>query len=290
MSTSPNMLLDLPDVSVTVGPEWAALLNACLLLIDDHDHTSGKGKMVPISGVDINQDLDLLNFQLTEAKAVQFQSLLVALSGAINANKFQVVNGDVWFTNGGGVPVQITSGNSIVSNIVVPGSPLMPSGALLDFAGSVAPVGFLLCDGSAVSRTTYSDLFAAVGTVYGAGNGTTTFNIPNFNGRISVGTGTYTDPVSGSITRSIGQVLGAEKHVLTQAELAAHNHGGGDHAHNILGTANQGSNAGNADNVKTGGTVLRATTNSGTIIATQGNDIAHNNMQPSLVVLKIIKT
>ena len=286
MSTSPNMLLSLPDVSVTLGPQWAALLNACLLLIDDHDHTSGKGKQVPIAGVDINQDLNLSNFQLTETKAVQFMSLLTALSGALNANKFQVVAGDVWFTNGGGVPVQITSGNSIVSNVVIPGSPLMPSGALLDFAGSVAPVGFLLCDGAAVSRTTYSDLFAAVGTVYGPGNGTTTFNIPNFNGRTSVGTGTYTDTVSGSITRSIGQVIGAEKHVLTTAQMPSHTHIQDAHSHTIT-TPVGGGGAGS------GGTVAFPTGQTGFTVATNqytGGDLSHNNMQPSLVILKMIKT
>lgn len=287
MSTSPNMLLNLPDVSVTLGPQWAALLNACLVLIDDHDHTSGKGKLIPISGVDINQDLDLLNFQLTEVKAVQFMSLLTALSGALNANKFQVVNGDVWFTNGGGVPVQITSGNSIVSNVVVPSSPLMPSGALLDFAGSTAPVGFLLCDGAAVSRTTYSDLFAALGVIYGAGNGTTTFNVPNFSGRTSVGVGTYTDPVSGSISRSIGQSIGAEKHVLTQAELATHTHIQNPHSHTYNSTTG-GSGAGSGGTINfspTPQTGLTTAVNNST-----GNDVAHNNMQPSLVVLKIIKT
>lgn len=53
------------------------------------------------------------------------------------------------------------------------------------YAGSVAPTGWLLCDGSAVSRTTYSVLFALIGTMYGAGDGTTTFNLPNLSGTIN---------------------------------------------------------------------------------------------------------
>ena len=64
---------------------------------------------------------------------------------------------------------------------------MMPTGAVLPYAGSSAPTGFLLCDGSAVSRTTYANLFAVIGTTYGAGDGSTTFNLPNFKGRVGVG-------------------------------------------------------------------------------------------------------
>lgn len=59
----------------------------------------------------------------------------------------------------------------------------MPAGAILPFGGSIAPAGYLLCDGSAVSRTTYADLFAVVGTSFGSGNGSTTFTLPDFRGR-----------------------------------------------------------------------------------------------------------
>lgn len=59
----------------------------------------------------------------------------------------------------------------------------LPSGALNFFAMSAPPSGWLVCDGSAISRTVYASLFAAIGTTYGAGDGTTTFNIPNTLGR-----------------------------------------------------------------------------------------------------------
>ena len=58
---------------------------------------------------------------------------------------------------------------------------LMPSGVILPFGGSSAPTGFLICDGSAVSRTTYSALFDVIGTAYGSGDGSTTFNLPNLS-------------------------------------------------------------------------------------------------------------
>jgi microcystin-dependent protein len=63
----------------------------------------------------------------------------------------------------------------------------IPVGGVVEFAGSTAPSGFLFCDGSAVSRTTYAALFAVLGTMYGAGDGTTTFSLPNMKGRVPVG-------------------------------------------------------------------------------------------------------
>ena len=64
---------------------------------------------------------------------------------------------------------------------------LVPAGAISIFAGSSAPTGYLICNGDAVSRTTYASLFAVIGTTYGSGNGSTTFNLPNLKGRVVVG-------------------------------------------------------------------------------------------------------
>lgn len=70
----------------------------------------------------------------------------------------------------------------------------LPIGAVCQYAGSTAPSGYLMCNGQAVSRTTYADLFKAIGTAFGTGDGVTTFNLPNFNGRVPVGLdGTDTD-------------------------------------------------------------------------------------------------
>ncbi len=61
----------------------------------------------------------------------------------------------------------------------------LPAGSMVDFAGSTAPSGWLMADGAAVSRTVYSDLFASIGTIYGSGDGSTTFNLPDFRGRFA---------------------------------------------------------------------------------------------------------
>lgn len=61
----------------------------------------------------------------------------------------------------------------------------LPSGVMIDYAGTTAPSGWLMCDGAAISRTVYADLFNAISTVYGAGDGSTTFNLPDFRGRFA---------------------------------------------------------------------------------------------------------
>lgn len=75
-----------------------------------------------------------------------------------------------------------------VAGIVLP-----PPGSVFFFAAATAPDGYLACDGSAVSRTVYANLFAACGTTYGVGDGSTTFNLPDLRGRAAYGLGTSTD-------------------------------------------------------------------------------------------------
>ena len=84
------------------------------------------------------------------------------------------------------------------------------AGVIQMFGGSTPPAGWLLCDGSAVSRTTYATLFAAIGTTWGAGDGSTTFNLPDLRGRAPIGAGTG----SGLSARTLGQVLGVQDAVV----------------------------------------------------------------------------
>lgn len=97
---------------------------------------------------------------------------------------------------------------------------ISPTGSVILYAGSSAPSGWLFCDGSAVSRTTYAALFAAIGTTFGAGDGSTTFNLPDTRGKTPIGAGAGT----GLTPRTLGQNGGEEKHQLTVDELAKHIH------------------------------------------------------------------
>jgi RHS repeat-associated protein len=83
----------------------------------------------------------------------------------------------------------------------------LPSGALVAFAGAATPPGYLAADGSNVSRTSYADLFAATGTTYGAGDGSTTFALPDPRGRVTAGLGTSADV--DTLGESDGQALAA---------------------------------------------------------------------------------
>ncbi len=96
----------------------------------------------------------------------------------------------------------------------------LPAGVVLPYVGASAPAGWLLCDGAAVSRTTYSALFAVVGTTFGSGNGSTTFNVPDLRGRVPVGAGQG----PGLSPRTRGQAYGEEAHFQQVNEVAAHNH------------------------------------------------------------------
>lgn len=90
------------------------------------------------------------------------------------------------------------------------------------YAGSVAPSGFLLCDGSSVSRSTYAELFDVIGTNFGQGDGSTTFGIPDLRGRVIVGT---------SENHSLAETGGEETHQLVSSEIPVHSHGIPSHGH-----------------------------------------------------------
>jgi len=112
---TPFMNLDLPTVSVTLGPDWATDLNTAIETIDSHDHTSGNGAQIPTSGININANLDFNDFSATDLLSTKFTSQGSPLSGASNANSVSVSSGNLYYVNGSGVSVQITSGSSLSS-------------------------------------------------------------------------------------------------------------------------------------------------------------------------------
>lgn len=145
-----------------------------------------------------------------------------------------------------------------------------PVGTMYDFAGTVVPAGFLGCDGAAVSRTTYAALFASIGTTWGAGDGSTTFNLPDSRRRVAVGSG---GSGTATLANSVGSTGGAETHILTIPEMPAH-------THSITTVSAQ---------TITGGPYAAVQASGSNLTGSTGGGGAHNNMQPSMVVLKIIK-
>jgi microcystin-dependent protein len=178
--------------------------------------------------------------------------------------------------------------------------PGVPTGVLYPYAGSSAPSGYLLCNGTAISRTTYSALFSIIGTTYGVGDGLTTFNLPNMLGRIPVGID------AGQTEFNAAGVTGGEKtHILTVTEMPSHthtqsphNHTQAAHTHNIKSNSGSGATwpgmppsgptfVGNSGILDSQTPFINSTTatNNNT-----GGDGAHNNLQPYLALNYIIKT
>lgn len=177
------------------------------------------------------------------------------------------------------------------------GEPLIMPGTVLPFAGSNTYYSeydmegrrnWLLCDGSAVSRTTYADLFLAIGTTYGAGDGSTTFNLPDMRGRVPAGydsTQTEFD--------TLGKKYGTKTHTLTGAQLPPHAHGFKAGSHSILWGQTQTNNvtfAVAATATGTSGNNLMTSQNLWNQTDNYGSGAAHNNIQPTIALNYIIKT
>jgi microcystin-dependent protein len=150
----------------------------------------------------------------------------------------------------------------------------VPAGTIVSFAGSTAPTGWMLCDGAAVSRTTYATLFSAIAINFGGGDGVNTFNLPDLRGRTTFGAGQG----AGLTNRLIGQTFGEESHTLTLAEIPKHRHLVPNLTQRVgLRTGTGGAAEKNDGDFNTEFTDY------------QGGDQAHNNMPPGISLTTIIK-
>lgn len=145
-----------------------------------------------------------------------------------------------------------------------------PIGGIAAYGGTAIPDGWLLCDGSTVSRELYSDLFKAVGTVFGSGDGSTTFNVPDYRDKFVLGAGGDVD---------LAETGGEKEHILNLSEIPKHRH--------------QCSGAGNTA-LKNGAYTLMSDVNGQNprpsfYTGWEGGGQAHNNMPPYVGTYYIIK-
>ena len=209
------------------------------------------------------------------------------------------------------------SGTTLASNVV--SSALIPVGVINPYAGSTAPTGWLLCSNQPVSRTTYSALFAVIGTTYGSGDGSTTFNVPDLRGRTVAGLDNMggTDAARLSIANTLGTTTGTETVTLTSAEMPSHTHTQDSHNHtqnshnhtqdaHFHSVANTGTAVAVAGGSYTAAIIATGSSNTSTVTPTNqattainnaqtatnqntGGGGAHSNMQPTMVLNYIIK-
>lgn len=197
-------------------------------------------------------------------------------------------NGQVISTNGSGTLAWTT-----ISEFT------LPSGLIFPYGGASAPSGYLLCYGQAISRTTYADLFTAIGTTYGTGDGSTTFNVPDLRGRVIAGQddmgGTSADRLTnqtgGLDGDTLGATGGAETHTLTGAQSGTSAHG-----HTISGGILSGGGSALQTGLESRDNLNNVQYNEGFDNFTVANSTeadasqAHNNVQPTIVLNYIIKT
>ena len=224
-------------------------------------------------------------------------------------------NGDLWFnTTNGLVFTYYDDGSStqwveVLSSAVPSTNEIMPVGTITQTARISAPIGWLLCEGQAVSRTEYVRLFDAIGTLYGSGDGSTTFNLPNLKGRVPVGKDSTQTEFD-----ALGETGGAKTHTLTEAQLPGHTHTfsgttseNGSHKHGLWWEGGSDSDEGypavgfNAFRTTDRRNALKADgfpmesggshthTYSGTTSTGSGSGQAHNILQPYIILNYMIK-
>lgn len=196
--------------------------------------------LTTFGGIDVNtvSGIDITNTGNTVALSVNQQGTADIAHFKDNGSSALIVKdgGTVGIntsTPSASYKLDVNGDSNTANRVYQEGFMLVPPGAIMPYAVASAPGGWLLCDGSAVSRTTYATLFSLIGSTYGNGDGINTFNLPNMKGRMIVGLNSS----DGSFD-ALGETGGSKTATLTTTELPAHTHTGttdssGTHNHGI---------------------------------------------------------
>jgi microcystin-dependent protein len=197
----------------------------------------------------------------------------------------QLLQQSTWKTDDPDVLSLAQSRADALIYLFVEGCSGMLAGVIVDFGGATPPDGWLLCDGSAVSRETYANLFAVIGETFGPGNGSSTFNLPDKRSRLAVGAGQG----SGLSNYALAATGGEESHTLTTGEMPTHSHSASGHVHTIHSHLPGVAVTPGELPVSVPGIVPDLTSNSADSIGDAGGGNAHENRAPYLALNAIIK-
>jgi microcystin-dependent protein len=270
--------LDTSSIDV-IGIDGASLLTFtgvanAVNYIKISNSAQGDEVVFEAAGDDTNVSLEIRSKGTEDFHVVNSDVELMVGNLTITSGDVNVTSGNVTLTSG---TTALTNGNINIGGDFT----FVPAGTMMWYGGSTAPSGWIECNGAAVSRSTYSTLFNKIGTAFGVGDGSTTFNLPNQARRVLVGKGGSS---SGTLGSSIGSTGGAETQTLSATELPAHTHTYVEWIHNSYAANNNQlalpiiddySNPDYKTSYNTGNT---------------GGGGSHNIIQPSLVSMLIIRT
>lgn len=219
------------------------------------------------------------------------------LSSTSNRASINTTTGALVITGGAGIGGNLHVGGTIIAPTMPAGTAntavattafvqnnSVPTGSLMMWSTVAAPSGFLLCDGSAVSRTTYAALFALLGTVFGTGDGVNTFNIPDYRNRTAVGAGSlYSVGATGG---SKDAIVVSHSHTATVTD-PGHDH---DYNRDAFDTLDGGVFTRRSGTAAQVNTTTTATTGISVGISTTGSSGTDANLPPYLAINFIIKT
>ena len=286
ISESDNHLRLLKSTILATFPSVTGAINATHTEIN----TATDGSTAATSTTLVDADRMVVNDDGTMAQ-VALSDLRTYLTSNLAITSSMITDGTI--------ATDDISDNAITAAKLASGA-AFSAGMLMPFAGASAPTGWLLAFGQNVSRSTYADLFTAIGTTYGIGDGSSTFALPDLRGRTIAGQDDMGGSAASRLTDIDGSVLGgaggSETHALTEAELASHTHfvaedgtynGGGWGLSSTL-PIREGVPNDNPDNhqyvLKSGDSTADVGLSSAT-----GSGTAHNNMQPTIILNYIIK-
>ena len=310
-----------PTTTSMVLPSKDGRKNKYLAFDNDGSVTCLAGTSAPLNTVDTAQLVDdavttskiadnAITSDLLATNAVQGTNLA---ANSVTSSALQNDSVDANKIADGAVTQSAVANNAIGTDKIADGAVnstklasglAFVAGMVMPFAGTSAPTGWLLAFGQNVSRTTYADLFAAIGTTYGSGDGSSTFTLPDLRGRVVAGQddmggssgNRLTNQTGGLDGDTLGATGGAETHTLTVSQLASHSHtlsggiktivqGGSSFSTGLdkrAYTTNQGQSA--------NGTFNSSDTSMDNFsVASNGSGAAHNNVQPTIILNYIIK-